>query len=84
MFLYLLRKKTLESPYFNINRFNSFAPPREYIDSNYYIDGEEYFDALADAIAKAKKSLYMTGWMISPEFLLKRGEKKVSLYDLLK
>ena len=48
--MYLLKKKTIESPYFNINRFNSFAPPREQINSEFYIDGKEYFEALADSI----------------------------------
>lgn len=68
----------------SLNRFNSFAPLRYASSVKFYIDGSDYFDRLADAFLGAEKSILITGWMISPEFLLKRENYRMSLEDVLK
>lgn len=53
--------------------YQSYAPPRENINVNYYIDGENYYAALAKALRKAKKSVYIAGWWLTPEIFLERS-----------
>lgn len=63
----------------SLNRFNSFAPLRYESEAKFFVDGEDYFGALFDSFERAQKSILMMGWMISPEFLLKRKADKISL-----
>ena len=59
--------------YVNINRFYSFAPVRNPTSfCKWYIDGEGYFNDVYEAIIKATKEVFLTGWWISPELYLKR------------
>ena len=67
----------------SLNRFNSFAPLRYSSSVKFYVDGSDYFDSVAEAFSNATSSILITGWMISPEFLLKREKCKVSVHDLL-
>eukprot|EP00742_Colponemidia_sp_Colp-10_P008039 GILJ01008674.1.p1 GENE.GILJ01008674.1~~GILJ01008674.1.p1 ORF type:complete len:1307 (-),score=215.05 GILJ01008674.1:364-4284(-) len=54
------------------HRFNSFAPMRENISIQYYIDGVDYFKAVADAIESAKHEIFISDWWLSPEVYLRR------------
>lgn len=70
-FLDRLKEAVLSSPYTTLQRFDSFAPIREG-SCKWYISGEEYFFDLFEALSKAQRSIYITGWWLSPEFHLKR------------
>ena len=60
------------SPYIMQNRFKSFAPIRENSFCKYYIDGEEYFHDVCDALLSAQSEVFITDWWLSPEIYLKR------------
>jgi phospholipase D1/2 len=62
---------------FDIN-FGSFAPERSNVRVKSYVDGKEYFAAVARAIEAAKQEIFIAGWMLSPEILLQRGEEAVT------
>jgi hypothetical protein len=69
-----LVKKSLPH-YFQIDPdIKSFSPVRENNWAKFYCDGKSYFSDLHDAIEKAEKKICMTGWCITPYFLLKRPE----------
>lgn len=38
---------------------------------------------MADSLLAAKDSVLILGWMVSPEFLLKREKEKISLEQIL-
>jgi len=62
-----------ECPYVQTNRFFSFAPVRPAVAyCKWYVDGEDYFEAVCEALLKAKKEIFITDWWLSPEFYLKR------------
>lgn len=54
------------------HRFSSYSPVREHCASKLYNDGEEYFLDMYNCLKAAKWQVCMTGWMITPYFLLKR------------
>lgn len=37
------------------------------------MDGLEYFEAVANALERARNEIFITDWMLSPELLLKRS-----------
>lgn len=55
-----------------MQRYQSFAEVREDCYSKFYIDGENYFKDVCQAICKAEKYVYITDWMLTPYILLKR------------
>ncbi|KAF1936713.1 phospholipase-like protein PldA [Clathrospora elynae] len=61
------RSKIAES-----HRFNSFAPEREGNLVKWYVDGRDYFWAVAEALEQAKETIYIADWWLSPELFLKR------------
>ncbi|GJQ65160.1 Pld [Trypoxylus dichotomus] len=54
------------------NRYRSFAPIRSNITGTWFVDGEIYMSAVADAIDAAKEEIYIADWWLSPEIYLKR------------
>lgn len=65
-----------ESGYAGIkNRFESFATIRENCACRLYNDGIGYYADLYSELMKATKQVCITGWMITPYFLLKRPGK---------
>lgn len=54
------------------HRFGSFAPQRTHSHANYFVDGEDYFEAVAQALESARDTIYIQGWWLSPEIFLKR------------
>ncbi|KAL6704028.1 hypothetical protein ACN47E_008792 [Coniothyrium glycines] len=54
------------------HRFNSFAPEREGNLVKWYVDGRDYFWAVAEALEKAQETIYIADWWLSPELFLKR------------
>jgi phospholipase D1/2 len=39
------------------------------------VDGCDYFSDLCDALLKAEKNVFITDWMMTPYFLLKRPKE---------
>lgn len=54
------------------NRFQSFAPERDGNKVKWYIDGRDYFWAVSVALERAKESVYIADWWLSPELFLRR------------
>ena len=61
-------------PYFEPLRFESFSPQRYNNWTRFYNDGKDYFSDLYDQIEAAQKKICITGWCITPYFLLKRPQ----------
>lgn len=62
-----------ESSYSDLNhRFKSYSPERYNCASKLYCDGAEYYEDLYNELLNAQKQVCITGWMITPYFLLKR------------
>ena len=55
----------------------SFAPPRDQINVEYFIDGENTFREMANLLNQAKKSIYITDWWLTPQlYLIRDGDEK--------
>ena len=54
------------------HRFDSFAPEREGNDIKWYVDGRDYFWAVSIALDRAKETIYIADWWLSPELFLRR------------
>ncbi|XP_033740718.1 phospholipase D1-like [Pecten maximus] len=63
---------TTGKDYTQENRFQSFAPIREPSYAKWFVDGDSYFSAVADALESAKEEIYITDWWLSPQVYLKR------------
>ncbi|GFQ75189.1 phospholipase D1 [Trichonephila clavata] len=55
-----------------LNRYGSFAPPRQLTECRWIVDGATYFEAVAEVLEKATEEIYITDWWLSPEIYLKR------------
>ena len=55
---------------------NMFAPYRTQNNIKFLYTGEDYFGEVAKAIDDAKKTIYITGWQINYDVLLKTPEAK--------
>ncbi|XP_033107848.1 phospholipase D1-like [Anneissia japonica] len=58
--------------YTNKQRFNSFAPVRNETYASWFVDGEHYFESLADALEEAKEEIFISDWWFNPDIYLKR------------
>ncbi len=54
------------------HRFQSFAPERDGNRIKWYVDGRDYFHAVSVALERAKETIYIADWWISPELFLRR------------
>ena len=54
------------------HRYHSFAPERHGNNVKWYVDGRDYFWALSVAMERAKETLYIADWWLSPELFLRR------------
>ena len=54
------------------HRFESFAPERDGNNIKWYVDGLDYFWAVSVALEKAKETIYIADWWLSPELFLRR------------
>lgn len=54
------------------HRYQSFAPERSGNNIKWYVDGRDYFWALSVAMERAKETLYIADWWLSPELFLRR------------
>ncbi|KAI0508702.1 phospholipase D/nuclease [Xylaria bambusicola] len=54
------------------HRFNSFFPEHDNNLIKWYVDGRDYFWAVSVALEKAKETIYIADWWLSPELFLRR------------
>ena len=59
------------------NRFGSFAPSRSKCKAAWFVDGEDYMSAVADALELASKEIFIADWQLSPHIYMKRSETGV-------
>ena len=59
------------------------ASPRPGNALTVLIDGADALQAMAMAIAEARSHVHVTGWHITPNFALTRGEQPIVLKELL-
>ncbi|KAI8987612.1 hypothetical protein BDF20DRAFT_832525 [Mycotypha africana] len=64
------------SPWLKNHRFGSFAPVRHNSKIRWFIDGEDHFNAIGEAILSAKSEIYICDWWLSPELYLRRPPEK--------
>ncbi|KAG1225117.1 hypothetical protein G6F35_003596 [Rhizopus arrhizus] len=64
------------SPWIKNHRFGSFAPVRHDAKVNWFIDAEDHFNAVGEAILSAKSEIYIADWWLSPELYLRRPPEK--------
>ncbi|KAI8339947.1 hypothetical protein BC941DRAFT_511341 [Chlamydoabsidia padenii] len=67
-----IRKVQSESPWVHNHRFGSFAPVRHNAKVKWFVDAENHFNAVAEAILSAKSEIYIADWWLSPELYLRR------------
>ncbi|KAG2183933.1 hypothetical protein INT44_008944 [Umbelopsis vinacea] len=70
--MHQINKVHKESPWVQNHRFGSFAPIRNKARVKWFVDGQDYFDAVAEALLAAKKEIYIEDWWLSPELYLRR------------
>ncbi|KAI1413844.1 phospholipase D/nuclease [Hypoxylon sp. FL1857] len=54
------------------HRFNSYFPERDGNLIKWYVDGRDYFWAVSVALEKAKETIYIADWWLSPELFMRR------------
>ncbi|KAI1437905.1 hypothetical protein GGR50DRAFT_566898 [Xylaria sp. CBS 124048] len=54
------------------HRFNSYFPERDGNLIKWYVDGRDYFWAVSVALERAKETIYIEDWWLSPELFLRR------------
>ncbi|KAK4130101.1 phospholipase D/nuclease [Trichocladium antarcticum] len=54
------------------HRFQSYFPERDGNMVKWYVDGRDYFWAVSVALEKAKETIYIEDWWLSPELFLRR------------
>ncbi|KAL9553707.1 hypothetical protein PS6_003791 [Mucor atramentarius] len=65
-----------DSPWVKNHRFGSFAPIRHNSKIRWFVDGEDHFNAVGEAILSAKSEIYIADWWLSPELYLRRPPEK--------
>ena len=58
-------------------------PPRAGNDDEVLVDGEGAFRRIAADVRAACSFVHLTGWFLSPDFVLEEGETPVVVRDLL-
>ncbi|KAK9464553.1 hypothetical protein V1512DRAFT_212936 [Lipomyces arxii] len=79
-----MQKNTLWT---KLHRFGSFAPVRQNVSAQWFVDGRDYFWNVSHAISMARDVIYIHDWWLSPEIYLRRpghGNQQWRLDRLLK
>lgn len=58
-------------------RFESFAPVRNDSKVKWFVDGQDYMSAVADAIEASTKEILITDWQMNPYIFMKRPDNGV-------
>jgi phospholipase D1/2 len=65
------------------HRFKSFAPERRHgNDAKWHVDGCSYMFAVSVALERARQSVWIMDWWLSPELYLRRPPAKNEQYRL--
>ncbi|RDW67489.1 uncharacterized protein DSM5745_09355 [Aspergillus mulundensis] len=64
------------------NRYRSFAGIREHNNVTFHIAGCAYFWAISEALERARESVWIMGWWVSPEVYLRRPPSRNEGYRL--
>jgi phospholipase D1/2 len=64
------------------HRFSSFAPERQGNDIKWYVDGCSYMYAVSLALERARESIWILDWWLSPELYLRRPPAKNQQYRI--
>ncbi|KAI9223876.1 hypothetical protein BC828DRAFT_344506 [Blastocladiella britannica] len=79
-------KVAARHPYIGSHPHGSFAPPQP-AHVEYFVDGQDYFERVAEGISNARHTIYILDWWLTPELYLKRpmneGAEKWRLDRLL-
>eukprot|EP00124_Ichthyophonus_hoferi_P000527 Ihof_evm5s20 gene=Ihof_evmTU5s20 len=67
-----LRLAISKSTWTKAHSHDSFAPVRMQSYAHWFVDGRDYFAAVARAIQAAKEEIFIADWWLSPELYLKR------------
>lgn len=59
-------------PFIQANPHKSFVPYRYPISASWFVDGNGYMSAIADALENAKEEIFIADWWLSPEIYMKR------------
>ncbi|KAL5119618.1 hypothetical protein ACEQ8H_002464 [Pleosporales sp. CAS-2024a] len=68
--------------YHTEHRFMSFAPERHGNETKWYVDGCSYMYAVSIALERARESVWILDWWLSPELYLRRPPAKNQQYRL--
>jgi len=68
--------------YHSQHRFMSFAPERHGNETKWYVDGCSYMYAVSIALERAKESIWILDWWLSPELYLRRPPARNQQYRL--
>lgn len=75
------------TPWAEKQRFDSFAPVRNNVFGQWFVDGRDYMWVLSEALENARDTIYILDWWLSPEVYLRRppeGNQKWRLDRVLK
>lgn len=64
------------------HRYLSFAPKRHDNDIKWFVDGCGYMWAVSEALEKARESIWILDWWLSPELYLRRPPAKNQMYRI--
>ncbi|KAF2087356.1 phospholipase D/nuclease [Saccharata proteae CBS 121410] len=71
-----------DQPKYADHRFLSFAPPRHDNDIKWFVDACGYMYAVSLALERAKESVWILDWWLSPELYLRRPPARNEQYRL--
>ncbi|MCJ1229704.1 Phospholipase D1 [Toensbergia leucococca] len=67
-----IRFMSQNTPWAQVNRFESFAPVRSNVFAQWLVDGRDYMWNVSRAISMAKDVIYIHDWWLSPELYMRR------------
>lgn len=82
----ILQMKKL-TPWSHQHRFGSFAPVRQNVFGQWFVDGRDYYWMLSEALENAQDTIFILDWWLSPELYLRRppeGNQRWRLDRVLK
>ncbi|KAG6337311.1 hypothetical protein ID866_1773 [Astraeus odoratus] len=78
-----LEKAYSSSPWVAKHRFDSFAPVRMNVATQWLVDGRDYMWNLSRALMMARETVYIHDWWLSPELQLRRPNRSKYRLDRL-
>eukprot|EP01103_Thecamoeba_quadrilineata_P015386 TRINITY_DN4848_c0_g1_i2.p1 TRINITY_DN4848_c0_g1~~TRINITY_DN4848_c0_g1_i2.p1 ORF type:complete len:1104 (-),score=200.10 TRINITY_DN4848_c0_g1_i2:48-3359(-) len=63
------------------NKYQSFAPERPSMHAEWYVDGKPTYESMYAEMLKAKETIFIADWFLSPETYLIRSETQPPLIE---